>query len=166
MQSSSTEWLGFDRCARPLSKDFPSHLGSMTDPSQITYYTKTGFNNDWNVKTFRPLPDLKLNLTWNRKIGDKVGTILTFGYSNANKTIRICRILDTEYIVPQRMFLLLRKNYIDNQFTNEVKINAMNNWSFILDSRNRFEFRNLFSQIGKNRFTERYRDEYGKWRVL
>ena len=59
----------------------------MTDPSQITYYTKTGFNNDWNVKTFRPLPDLKLNLTWNRKIGDKVGTILTFGYSNANKTI-------------------------------------------------------------------------------
>lgn len=156
LQSSSTEWLGFDRCARPLSKDFPSHLGSITDPSQITYYTKTGFNNDWNVKTFRPLPDLKLNLTWNRKIGDKVGTILTFGYSNANKTIPDMQ--NTRYGIYSATADVptIEKNYIDNQFTNEVKINVMNNWSFILDSRNRFEFRNLFSQIGKNRFTERY----------
>ena len=156
LQSSSTEWLGFDRCARPLSKDFPSHLGSMTDPSQITYYTKTGFNNDWNVKTFRPLPDLKLNLTWNRKIGDKVGTVLTFGYSNANKTIPDMQ--NTRYGIYSATADVptIEKNYIDNQFTNELKINAMNNWSFILDSKNRFEFRNLFSQIGKNRFTERY----------
>ncbi len=108
--------LDFDRSARLYLRIFLRHLGiAITVRTQITYYTKTGFNNELDVKTFRPLPDLKLNLTWNRKIGDKV-VDLTFGYSNAKQDqFRICRILCPQIrnINSEADVLLFEKNYIE-----------------------------------------------------
>lgn len=153
---SCTDWLGVDNHKRTLSKDFPASLKTLTTPGKITYYTKNGFNNDWSIRQSRPLPDIKFDFDWDQRIGKKVGMTLAANYSNMNKTLpdienRRYGLYNTSSDIP-----VVEKNYIDNQYTNTVKLSALNNWFFDINSINSIEFRNLFSIIGKNRLTERY----------
>ena len=46
-------------------------------------------------------------------------------------------------------------DYVDNQYSNDVRLGAMHNWAFVFDGKNKLEFRNLFNMLGKNRLTER-----------
>lgn len=155
-KSSSTDWLGIDNSMRTLSKDFPAHLGAVTSPDEITKFTKNGFNNDWTIKEFRPLPDIKANISWNAIVSEKVSMSLSVGYSNTYKSL--LGVQNTRYGIYNHSLdkASVEKNYTDNQYNNDVKLNAMNNWVFRLNNFNRIEFRNLFNIIGKNRLTERY----------
>ncbi len=152
---SSTDWLGFDASKRPLSSDFPANLRSVSNPTTLNNIYQNGFNNDWSVRTFRPLPDIKANVQWNSHISDKVAMVLTASYQNTYKTIsdminRRYGIYNSASDAPS-----VEKDYIDNQYTNEVKLGVMNNWTFRVDDRNRIEFRNLFNIMSKNRLMER-----------
>lgn len=155
-EGSSTDWLGFDAGKRPLSKDFPANLGAVTSPQQMDHLLKNGFNNDWSIRQFRPLPDIKASVAWNAVISPVISMTLTAGYSSVFKTLLDMK--NTRYGIysSQSDRPVVEKDYTDNQFNHDVKINAMNNWVFRFDPNNRLEFRNLFNLMGKNRLVERY----------
>lgn len=153
---SRTDWMGFDLSKRPLGSGIPENLGSVTDNSRMDDIIKTDFNNDWSIKTFRPLPDIKLSGLWNSRINSKLGMILSLGYNNTNKTLT--DIVNRRYGVYNASddSPALEKDYHDNQYTNDVKANLMNNWVWDVSNTGRIEFRNLVNVIGRNRLTERY----------
>lgn len=153
--SSSTDWLGFDS-QRGLSKDFPSHLGSVTDDTQKDNFMRNGFNDDWGIKEFTSLPDIKLGVNWNQIVNENVGMIFAFGYNNTNKAIHDMEnnrytVYDATNDEP-----IAEKSYIDNVYSNTVKLNAMNNWSFKISPKSTIQFMNLYNMIGTNRLTQRY----------
>ena len=156
---SSTDWLGFDVNKRPLPGSMPQHMDlAGTDPSEVTRLTRS-FNSDWRVKSFIPMPDQRLSLTVNRRFdtegGTEIGMTTFINYSNTYKTIQ--DIVNARFGVysseaDKPVYL---DDYIDNQYSNDVRLGAMHNWSFVFSDRNKLEFRNLFNMLGKNRLTER-----------
>lgn len=154
--ASNTDWLGFDNSMRPFDSSFPSNLDNVTSAEQITHYSKTGFNNDWSTKTSTPLPDLKLNLAWDLALSKRLGSTAALNYSNENRSS--LDIMNNRYGVYDAANdqPVVEKEYHDSQYTNEAKISALYNWFFLINSRNNLEFRNTFSLIGQNKYTERY----------
>lgn len=155
---SKTDWLGFDNSKRPLSKGFPKSMAGAS-AAQITSLTKNGFNNDWSIKTKSALPDIRLSYALNNnfdtKRGVEVGVISAINYSNTYKSV-----LGIEnsrygiYSVSSDSPIIL-DDYIDNSYTNDVRVGVMHNWAFKIDGYNTIEFRNLFNQLGRNRLIER-----------
>jgi TonB-dependent receptor len=156
---SKTDFLGFDLRKRPLSNSFPAHLGQVSDPAEITRIAQQGFNNDWRIRNTTPLPDQRLSFTSTRRMETEnnkiIGNITSLTYSNTFKGVE--RMKNARYGIysataDQPVFL---DNYFDNQFSNDVRLGAMHNWSFILNPSNRIEFKNLLNILGSNRLTER-----------
>ena len=156
---SSTDWLGFDLSKRPLSSSMPSHMDvAGSNPDEVTRLTRS-FNSDWRVKSYIPMPDQRLSLTVNRRFdtegGTEIGMTTFINYSNTYKTIQ--DIVNARFGVysseaDKPVYL---DDYIDNQYSNDVRVGAMHNWSFVFSDHNKIEFRNLFNMLGKNRLTER-----------
>ena len=153
--TSCTDWLGFDVSKRPLGADFPANLGMVENNGQMDAVIRNGFDNDWSVKTFKPLPDIKIDALWNSRFNDRLGMILSFGYSNSYKSLDITNkrygVYNAASDAPT-----VEKDYTDSQYNNDVKANIMNNWIWEPSGRNRYEFRNLLNLTGRNRLTERY----------
>ena len=158
-KGSSTDFLGFDLSKRPLSRSFPSHLGNVTDPAELTRLTRAGFNNDWKIREKIPLPDLRLSLMIARRFetgsGRTVGNITAINYSNTYKSVE--GIMNARYGVysasaDKPVYL---NDYTDDQYSNDVRLGVMHNWSMVMNQANRIEFKNLLNILGSNRLTER-----------
>ncbi|MDR0419898.1 MAG: TonB-dependent receptor [Prevotellaceae bacterium] len=156
---SSTDFMGFDLNKRTLSKNFPKHLDAIVDNSQITELTKTGFNNDWRIKSIKPLPDQRLSLMFTRRIqiknGKSLGNITAFTYSNTFKAVKEMKNARYGIYSGAADKSIILDDYIDNQFSNDARIGLMHNWSFAINQYNTVEFKNLLNVLGNNRLTER-----------
>ena len=159
---SATDWLGFDNGMRSL-KNVP-HRVDNDDVTTVDRVTRTGFNNDWRVLSRRPTIDQKLNIALNRRFvtarRDAVGLVAALNYSNTNKSL--LRMENSQFGIYNYTEdePLYNFKYTDNQYTNDVKLGAMLNLSYVpaADKRScvsRYEFRNIFNQLGRNRFTDR-----------
>lgn len=158
-----TDFLGFDNGKRKLRGWVPRRLDNNND-RQIDEVTREGFNSDWRVKSRRPLIDQKFTLAvsqqFENKNNDRFGLVGALNYSNTNKSFLGMEnsrygVYDGDSDTKNYSY-----KYTDNQYTGDVKLGAMLNLSYVpvpKDSRhsNRYEFRNLFNQLGRNRFTER-----------
>ncbi|MDR1583273.1 MAG: TonB-dependent receptor, partial [Prevotellaceae bacterium] len=158
-ESGTTDFLGFDNKMRTLSKDFPAHLDEITDPNEITRLTKEGFNNNWKVRNITPVPDQRFFLTLARRIETKnnriIGNLTSLNYSNTFKAIH--KMNNTNYGIynyneDSPVYLY---SYVDNQFSNDVRLGVLHDWTFVINPSNRVEFKNLFNILGRNRLTER-----------
>ncbi len=157
---SATDWLGFDASKRALSPDMPSYFDLSGEKAEtITRLTRTAFNKDWRVKHFWPMPDQRLSLNINRRFetsgGTEIGNVSFINYSNTYKAVK--NITNARFgvysaVADEPVYL---DNYIDNQYSNDVRVGIMHNWTFVLDNHNKLEFRNLFNLLGRNRLTER-----------
>ena len=156
---STTDWLGFDLNKRPLSNGMPSHMDvTGSDPAEVTRLTRS-FNNDWRVKSYYPIPDQRLSLTINRRFetegGTDIGMTTYINYSNTYKTIQDITNARFGIYSSDSDKPVYLNDYVDNQYSNDVRLGAMHNWAFVFDGKNKLEFRNLFNMLGKNRLTER-----------
>ncbi len=168
---SGTDFLGFDNGKRALRDWVPRRLDNNND-QQIDQVTREGFNSDWRIKTRRPLWDQKFNFAISRQFtnqnNDRFGVVGALNYSNTNKSF--LGMENSRYGVyngdsDDKNYSY---KYTDNQYTNDVKLGAMLNLSYVpapkdANHSNRYEFRNLFNQLGRNRYTERegYRNVSG-----
>jgi outer membrane receptor protein involved in Fe transport len=156
---SSTDFAGFDLNKRTLSSRFPAHLDAVTDPGEISRLTKEGFNNDWRIKTITPFPDQRLSLMIARRRdtdGDQtIGNITTLTYSNTLKGVEGMKNARYGIYSARTDAPVFLDNYYDNQYSNDVRLGVLHNWSFILNPFHRIEFKNLFNMLGRNRLTER-----------
>ncbi|MDR1592091.1 MAG: TonB-dependent receptor [Prevotellaceae bacterium] len=158
-QGGNTDFLGFDLNKRPLSGSFPTHLDMISEPSEITRLTRQGFNNDWHIKKIFPVPDQRLSFMIARRIETKnrtiVGNITSFTYSNTFKGIEGMKNARYGIYAAEADKPVVLDDYLDNQYTNDVRLGAMHNWSFVPNPSNRIEFKNLMNILGRNRLTER-----------
>jgi hypothetical protein len=150
------DWLGFDDGTRALPNNFPSDLKLVTDPNTINSLSNA-FNKNWTNTNSAARPDQKIGITLGRRIKLKnsvLGNTSSFSYSNTmdyspinNNSFTAYNILDD---LPSYRF-----KYLDNQYTNNVKLNILHNWSLYLNQKNKIEFRNLFNQSSFTRATLR-----------
>ncbi|MDR2358998.1 MAG: outer membrane beta-barrel protein [Prevotellaceae bacterium] len=158
-----SDWMGFDNGARQL-KNVPSRMSNdlSANLAEINRITQTGFNNDWTVKTVAPLPDQRLNLSLNRsRRGERAetGLALALNYSYADKTVRNMDNAQFGVYSAATDEPVYRFKYTDQLYTTDVKWGGMANFLLLPKSKrgavHRYEFRNLFNQLGRSRYTWR-----------
>lgn len=155
-EGSKTDWLGFDNGTRALPSGFPSDLESINNPTILNRLSKS-FNKNWTAQQMTARPDERFGLTIGQKFKINqhlVGNTTSLGYSNSmdfspieNNSFNSYNIIDDQPVY--------KFKYIDNQYTNSVKINALSNWSFNINRNNIIEFRNLFNQNAFSRTVHR-----------
>ncbi|SHF92201.1 TonB-dependent receptor [Dysgonomonas macrotermitis] len=157
-KGSGTDFLGFDSGMRSLSGSVKGSLDN-SDAAAVTDATQNGFNNDWAVKSKKPLPDQRFSFLINRKYqtGDNSlwGLIAALNYSNTTKTYTDMEnsrygVYDSAKDEPVYLY-----KYTDDQYTTDVRVGALANLIYRPNDRNKFEFRNIFNQLGRNRYTDR-----------
>jgi TonB-dependent receptor len=156
-KGSATDFLGFDGGLRTLSGGMNGTLNSI-DVTGVNL-SGNGFNNDWMIRSRKPLGDLKLSADIGRRFtisGRQAGFIASVNYANdyrsyTNMQNNLFGVYDKAND---------RSNYLhhstDNQYNNNVRIGAMANFTILsLNGQNKYEFKNIFNQFGTSRFTER-----------
>lgn len=157
-KGSSTDFLGFDSGLRSLHGGINTQLNTF-DGTAIDLMNNK-FNNNWTIKNKKPVADMKFNMSYNHKWktsnGQKVGMLAAVNYSNTYKTfMNMENSLFGSYDTNNHHSVYLRKS-VDNQYNHNVRLGAMINLTFIpKKSNNRYEFKNIFNQLGKNRYTSR-----------
>lgn len=163
-KGGNMDWLGFGTGFRTLDagmkgalNTYPNYANGNTARIDIL---NNGLNNDWTLKTIKPVGDLKVNLSYNHKwkteSGRTYGMLAAVNYSNTYKTyLDMENSLYGPYDTSNDKTVFLRKA-TDNQYSNDVRLGAMLNLTFQpRDSRHRYEFKNIFNQIAKDRYSER-----------
>lgn len=163
-QGSGLDFLGFGNNFRALDAGMKGnlnmHSGYENGNTARIDILNNGFNNDWKLKTIKPVGDLKLNLSYNHKweteSGRTYGMLAAINYSNSYKTyLDMENSLYGPYDTSNDKPVLLRKA-TDNQYSNDVRLGAMLNLTFQpRNSNHRYEFKNIFNQIAKDRYSDR-----------
>jgi hypothetical protein len=156
-KGGATDFLGFDNGFRGMQSVVPTQRMDNNDAALVTDITRNGFNNDWTVHTKQALPDQRFSIMLNRfKRLDKsrLGLVAALNYSYTGQTYSDMtnarfgiynKIEDT----PVCLY-----SYTDNQYTTTAKVGGLLNLTW-MNSKHRLEFRNLFNQMGRDRYTER-----------
>lgn len=119
-----------------------------------------GFNNDWKIYDRKPIGDLKINASYNNRwkfeSGAALGLLASVNYSDAYRTLlNMENSLYGPYDVTNDSPVYLRKA-TDNQYTNDRKLGALLNLSFLPhNDSHRFEWKNIYNRIVKNRYSDR-----------
>lgn len=160
-KGSGTDFLGFDDGLRTLDGEMKRTMNTYPNyPSRINLLTN-GLNNDWTIKKKTPVGDLKFNMNyahrWETESGRQFGLLASLNYSNSYKTyLDMDNSLFGSYDAVNGHSVYLRKS-TDNQYNNDVRVGVLLNLMYQpKNSRNHYEFKNIFNQIGKNRYTSRY----------
>ena len=154
---SAADAFGFGSASRELRSGVPDRVDD-SNTEQVDRVTKNGFREDWRVKSRRPLWDQKFNFAINRKFdrenGDRFGLVGALNYSNTNKSF--LNMENSRYGIynGDEDTKNYSYKYTDNQYTNDVKLGAMLNLSYLPAPKdenhiNKYEFRNLFNQLGR-----------------
>ncbi|MDR1543417.1 MAG: TonB-dependent receptor [Prevotellaceae bacterium] len=155
-KGSPTDFLGFDNGFRDLKSVVPAQRMN-NNADLVTDVTKNGFNNNWAISTKKPVPNQNFSFTINRFFklkNSRLGLVGALNYSYSTHTSR--DILNARYGIynknedtPVTLY-----NYTDNQYTTSAKLGGLLNLTW-LKGENRIEFRNMFNQQGRDRYTER-----------
>lgn len=156
-KGSATDFLGFDTGLRSLKGGMEAQLKPIADNG--IDLLGNGFNNDWTIKQKRPIADLGVNMDFSSHwdlAGGKVFAMLgALNYSNSYKSYKNME----NSIFGAYDELNDRSNYLrkstDNQYNNDVRLGTMLNFTFVPGKISRYEFKNIFNQLGKSRYTDR-----------
>lgn len=146
-----TEFLGFNK-GRALPSSMPADLNAPSviyDPVAQVNAAKS-LDNDWGLKNTTVMPDLRLGYNMGRFFylnNVKVSNITSLSYTRTTQFYEAQRSRNL-YISPTEFNPLF--NYTDQVLQKNTRISALTNWSFVFNSRNKIEFRNLFNQSGLN----------------
>lgn len=155
-RGSGTDWLGFDNGMRQLEGGIHATLKPIAGNG--IDLMGNGFNNDWTVKKKTPIADFSFNTNFNHywKLEERTLAVMgTLNYSNTFKTLH--NMSNNLYGSYDRSND--RSNYFrqstDNQYNYNVRLGAMLNFTLVLNPDNRLEWKHLFNQLGKSRYTSR-----------
>ena len=154
-----SDMLGFDNGLRSLSGGIERKMVAYQGTDAVSL-TDNGLNNDWSLKKRCPVADMNISAALNRKWEDgmnrRYGFIATLNYSNSYKTyLKMENSLFGAYDEANNRSVYLRRSK-DDQYNHDVRVGAMFNLTFIPDNgRDRYQFKNIFNQLGKSRYTDR-----------
>lgn len=160
-KGSGTDFLGFDNGLRSLRGGMSANLNPSGNGHENNYsLLDNGFNNDWNVRHKSPVGDLSLSMNfshrWAKDNGETWAMMGALNYSNSYKTYTdMDNNLFGGYDWSNDKSVYLRR-YKDNQYNNNARLGAMLNFTYVSANGNhRYEFKNIFNQLGKDRYTFR-----------
>lgn len=151
--SGSSELFGFADKSRTLPSGFPTtaYLNGTTVTDVQKQQAAASLPNRFGYSTRTALPDLRLSIDFGRKfnIGNaKVGNITSINYTNLYQKQKIERYDYTGSNDGAES--TLRSQFNDDRTANTVRLGIVHNWSVILNSRNKIDFKNFFNQQGEN----------------
>ncbi len=164
-KGSSTDWLAFDNGMRSLKGGIQSTLAPQlgADGKPVTSYATSllgnGLNNDWSLQQKKPLGDLKLAASLNRRWslgGRTLGMLAALNYTNEYRTYEnmennLFGIYDAANDKPNYL-----RHSVDNQYNNNVRLGAMLNLTFLSkDGHHKYQLKNIFNQLATSRYTWR-----------
>lgn len=156
-KKSPTDRLGFDSGMRMLGGGVKASLRPVAGGG--IDLQGNGFNNDWRASSSTPIADFSANFSVNRlwEIGGRKLTLLgAVNYSNQHRRYADMRnCLYGVYDTHNDRSNYLHEN-LDQQYNHNVRLGAMLNMAFVGEAgKNRIEFKNIFNQLGKSRYTSR-----------
>lgn len=156
--SSSTDFLGFDNGLRQMPGDITSRLTN-NDATAVTDATRNGFNNNWNISTYKPIGDLRLSGSISRKFrlqnGNQFGLLAAANYTNSYVTQRNLennRFALYDVTADESTYSY---KYTDNVYSHNVRLGGMFNLTYVISENDKIEFKNIVNQLGTQRYTER-----------
>jgi outer membrane receptor for ferrienterochelin and colicin len=159
-EGSPTDFLGFDNGFRGMRSVVPSQRIDNSNKELVSDVTAKGFNNDWLVRSNKPLVDHRFSAMLNHfsqlNRGRQFGVIAALNYSYSylayqDMTNARFGIYNQTDNCPVYLY-----KYADDQYTITARTGGMLNLIWILSDKHRLEFRNIFNQQGRDRYT--YRD--------
>lgn len=164
-KGSGTDFLGFDNGLRNLNGGIHAALNPQLDANgkpvgdYATSLLGNGLNNDWLVKNRKPLGDLKLAASLNRRWmlgGRTLGMLAAMNYTNEYRTYEnmennLYGIYDAANDKPNYL-----RHSVDDQYNNNVRLGAMLNFTFLSkDGNHKYQLKNIFNQLATSRYTWR-----------
>lgn len=164
-KGSGTDFLGFDNGLRNLNGGIHAALNPQLDANgkpvgdYATSLLGNGLNNDWLVKNRKPLGDLKLTASLNRRWmlgGRTLGMLAALNYTNEYRTYEnmennLYGIYDAANDKPNYL-----RHSVDDQYNNNVRLGAMLNFTFLSkDGNHKYQLKNIFNQLATSRYTWR-----------
>lgn len=159
-KGSVTDFLGFDNGMRRLDAGMKGTLNTYPGYGNRIDLMSNGFNNDWTLHNRHPWCDFKVaadySRLWRTDGGSQLGLLAALNYSNTYKTLTdMDNSLYGPYDIANDKPVFLRKA-VDNQWSNDVRFGVMANMSFRpAGDRHFFEWKNIFNQLAKDRYTDR-----------
>ena len=120
-----------------------------------------GFNNDWLVKSKKPLGDLKLAANLNHRWmlgGRTLGMLAALNYTNEYRTYEkmennLYGIYDATNDKPNYL-----RHSVDDQYNNNVRLGAMLNFTILSkDGNHKYQLKNIFNQYANRHLPDRRR---------
>lgn len=155
---SGTDFLGFDNM-RHLPKGIHSPLLSTPNGNGISL-TDNKFSNKWLLNNRHPWADMSLaaNVSRSRELdnGAVWAMLASLNYSNNYKTYApMTNSFFGAYDLQHDQSVYLR-NTTDCQYSHNARLGAMFNLTFVpAKGLGRYEWKNIFNQLGTNRYTTR-----------
>ena len=160
-EGSGTDFLGFDNGFRGLTDGIGTQLVSDNGEENNYSLTNNHLNNDWSVRKHTPLANFNLSANFTLRLpldnGAAWAMLGALNYSNGYQTYSgMSNNLFGGYDTTHDRSNYLHQ-YTDDQYNHNVRLGIMYNVSYISANGNhRFELKNIFNQLGKDRYTERY----------
>lgn len=164
-KESGTDFLGFDNGLRSLKGGIDGMMNPVDGLSgsadlKTVDLTTNSLNNDWAVRRRKPFADAGMSLDfsrhWESGNGREFALSGAVNYSNSYKVYEDMEnsLFGAYDEVNDRSNYLRRAK--DNQYNHDVRAGAMLNFTFSpAASGARYEFRSIFNQLGKSRYTDR-----------
>ena len=156
-KGSATDFLGFDNGFRNFNGGMDGVLNKSANGVSLS---GNGFNNDWLISQSTPVSDLSISANLNRfhrfDNGSKFGLLAAVNYNLSHRTLlNMENSLFGAYDVENDRENYLRRS-VDNQFTQNARLGAMLNLVWLsADGSHKVELKNIFNQLGKDRYTYR-----------
>ena len=158
-KGSRTDFLGFDNGLRTLAAGMKGDLNTYPGSNNIDVMGNA-LNNDWTLRKRRPVSDFKLNLAysrrWNKESGRSYGFLAAVNYSSTYKTyLNMDNSLFGVYDTNNDKSVYMRRS-TDDQYSQDARLGTLLNFTYQpRNQQHRYEWKNIFNQTGKNRYTER-----------
>ena len=164
-KGSATDFLAFDNGMRSIHGGINAALAPQLDANgnaldnYATSLLGNHLNNDWMVKSKKPLGDLKLAASLNHRWmlgGRTLGMLAALNYTNEYRTYEdmennLYGIYDAINDKPNYL-----RHSVDDQYNNHVRLGAMLNFTFLSkDGNHKYQFKNIFNQLATSRYTWR-----------
>ena len=164
-KGSATDFLAFDNGMRNIHGGINASLAPQLDAngSPIDNYATSllgnHLNNDWMVKSKKPLGDLKLAASLNHRWmlgGRTLGMLAALNYTNEYRTYEkmennLFGIYDAANDKPNYL-----RHSVDDQYNNNVRLGTMLNFTLLSkDGNHKYQFKNIFNQLATSRYTWR-----------
>ncbi len=156
-QGSPTDALGFDNGFRQLPTSFPGNLA--TAPASRLTSAGQSLQNNWTAQQSTAAPDQRFNVLLARRFGKAGGSmtggnITSLSYSNT-KLNYTAKNYSYNVFNPEAGRSDSIYYYTDNENIHQVRISALSNFSLLVGTKTKIEFRNLFTQQGTEQTTLR-----------